>query len=115
MSAPPADSFQSEIDNAKQDFLFQSYAGVQKSNYEDCGSVKDLLGGRDDTFDALTLSNFASTSSPYENRLTDWMEGLSTDMDEVEYHGECNSLDYWISEDHDADVWDGSGSLWAVD
>ncbi|RVX11759.1 Transcription factor MYB27 [Vitis vinifera] len=115
------DSFQSEIDNAKQDFLIQSNASTQKSNYEDCGSVEDVLGATDDSFDALALSNFAFTSSPYENRFSDWMSGLSSDLNEMKYHGEWNSLDSsfgypaGIFEDRDTSVWDGSGSLWVMD
>ena len=92
-----------------------------KSNYEDCGSVEDVLGATDDSFDALALSNSALITSPYENRLSEWMSWLSNDLSEMKYHGECSNLDpalgypTWIAQDCDTSVWDDSGSLWAMD
>ncbi|KAK9291285.1 hypothetical protein L1049_009474 [Liquidambar formosana] len=115
-------SFQSMISNAKDDFLIQkgdTSTGI--GSYEGCSPV-DIVGNKDDSFDVHGLSNFALASSPYENRLSDWMLGLSDDQSRIKHQGDCNSLDScfcypaaWASEDEESSIWECSGSLWDKD
>lgn len=101
--------------------MIQNYATTKKSKYEDCESVEDVSGATDDSFDTLALSNIGFLSSPYENRLSEWMSWQKDDLSESKHHVECNNLDLsfsyptWISEDCDTGAWDGSGSLWVMD
>lgn len=130
-------SSQNQLEKAKEDFLFEKKSEListtrtadKNCNYESyqCGSVEDLWGSSswDNSSDASGLSaDFALTSSPYENRLSDWISEFSNEkIREMNYYDECNSvvesrssyLEYWTPyDDHGqcGDTWNNSGFLW---
>ncbi|GMY14825.1 transcription factor MYB27-like [Fagus crenata] len=113
-------NFHCKLNNGEKDFFFQNgeMSGL-KYNYENHGTFEDFCGTKDKSFDALGLSNFALTSSPYETRLLDSILELSNDQSEIKHQEGCNSLEScfcypaWIPDD--SNVWDHVGFLWNMD
>ncbi|KAF3441802.1 hypothetical protein FNV43_RR15717 [Rhamnella rubrinervis] len=110
---------QYHLENTKQDSFQNGDTDARNNyNYENQGSVCDDLGGLTDqdtnSTDAIELSaEFALTSSPYETRLSDWINT------KISYQDECNSsfesgfsFPNWTPDDSLS--WDCSGFLWDI-
>ncbi|XP_062115137.1 transcription factor MYB27 [Humulus lupulus] len=86
---------------------------------------EDLWGSKSSSWDGCSdgsglSADFELTSSPYENRLSDYWISLSVlsneeDSSEMKCYDECNSMvdPYWtVPDDDPCDTWNSSGSLW---
>lgn len=126
----PSGKSQYELEKAKGDSLFETKneSSVTKSTSEssthgDHGSVEDLWGSCswDNSSEASGMSSadFALTSSPYENRLSDLISEYSNDIrsemnyqnDSISIESASSYLECWTTPDYSY-TWDCSGSLW---
>ena len=124
---------ENETNKAKEDFLFESKKNEsspkEHNNYENnthdhkYGSsvLEGFVGtGLDNSSEASAISaGFALTSSPYENRFSDWISEYSNGQSEMNYQNNeqsCLSVQYSSSsgylEGDYSDSWDCSGLLW---
>lgn len=115
---PFAGYSQYHLETTKQDLFENGDTDTdahKKYNYENQGSVCDLGGLTDqdtNSSDVFELSAvFALTSSPYETRLSDWINS------EISYQDECHSrfessFSLLDRTPDDSLSWDCSGFLW---
>lgn len=123
---------QYELGKTNGDFVFENKIesnSKKNTSYEistthDHGSVEDIWGSCswDNSFEASGISSadFALTSSPYENCLSDWISEYSSDIQsKMNYNNDCFTIEsasscpecWSITPDY-THTWDSSGSLW---
>ncbi|GAB4856602.1 hypothetical protein Ancab_014518 [Ancistrocladus abbreviatus] len=124
-SAASAETYSSDkTTNSESDFSSVKGGMISRENsYTDEEIIEDkfvLEDGSSRAPDALPGPAFAS--SPFENRVFDWMSGLSRDQNEVPCScWERNGFEFfsgypnWSPEEGDLNTWDCSCSLWDVD
>ncbi|KAA8518699.1 hypothetical protein F0562_016527 [Nyssa sinensis] len=100
------------------------YSVALSASNGDCTSDKDdILGSSMDFSNEHKLSNLEFPSSPYENRLSDWMSCWSYGLSEMKHQGDfcssdsCFCFPAWSSDDsgNGTSLWDSSTSLWDMD
>ncbi|XVF76366.1 hypothetical protein PTKIN_Ptkin13bG0260800 [Pterospermum kingtungense] len=117
---PEQENFQFGRDNGKltsssDGSSTQTYIG---ESYKPCGNI---LENENSSHDAVVLSDYSLTSSPYETRLSDWISEFPSDQSEVKSQEDSNTnstdscycYPEWISEEND--LWGSSGSLWNME
>ena len=91
----------------------QTYSG---ESYKPC---EDILDTENSSYDAVALSDFTLTSSPYQTRLSDWISEFPSDQSEIKYREHCNNTDscycYPACIFEENDLWGCSGSLWNME
>ncbi|XVE96585.1 hypothetical protein REPUB_Repub02eG0235600 [Reevesia pubescens] len=114
------ENFQFGRDNGKQLFLFQEDgSSSQTYNGESYKPCVDILDTENSSYDAVALSDFSLTSSPYQTRLSDWISEFPSDQSEIKSQEDCNSTDscycYPALVSEENDLWGCSGSLWNME